>query len=224
MKQPVSRSLLLAPLLALAVTAASAQTAAPAAANGKKELIARILKVQQPGVEAMARDLARQPANELLNQVADFLDSQVPADKREALAKGAQQDAEKFFQDIHPLVRERAFKLAPTTIGALLEEKLTEEELRQVAAMLESPAFGKYQALGGDMQRVLLEKLVPELKPQVDARLRALDESLARRLGVQPALAQPTGAAPAATPAPAAANAKPGTPAAAAAKPPAKKQ
>ncbi len=215
----MTRSILISWLLALAAGMATAQTATPpaaaGAANGKKELIARILKVQQPGIEAIARDLARQPANELLSQVADYLDSQVPADKREPLAKGAQQDADRFFQDIHPLVRERALKLAPTTIGALLEEKLTEDELRQVAAMLESPAFSKYQALGGDMQRALLAKLVPELKPQVDTRLRALDEALAKRLGVAPALAQPTGNGPATQPAPAAAGA--------AAKPPAKK-
>lgn len=209
----MTRSILLPWLLALAAGAASAQTATPApaaagAGNGKKELISRILKVQQPGIEAIARDLARQPANELLSQVADYLDSQVPADKREALAKGAQQDADRFFQDVHPLVRERALKLAPTTIGALLEEKLTEDELRQVAAMLESPAFSKYQALGSDMQRALLAKLVPELKPQVDTRLRALDEALAKRLGVAPALAQPAGNGPAAQPAAAPAAAK----------------
>lgn len=215
----MTRSILISWLLALAAGVASAQTATPAPAaaasgngNGKKELISRILKVQQPGIEAMARDLARQPANELLSQVADYLDSQVPADKREALAKGAQQDADRFFQDVHPMVRERALKLAPTTIGTLLEERLTEDELRQVAAMLESPAFSKYQALGGDMQRALLAKLVPELKPQVDTRLRALDEALAKRLGVAPALAQPAGNGTAAQPAPAAA-----------AKPPAKK-
>ena len=51
----MTRSILISWLLALAAGVASAQTAAPAPAaaaagngNGKKELISRILKVQQP--------------------------------------------------------------------------------------------------------------------------------------------------------------------------------
>ncbi len=39
-----------------------------------------------------------------------------------------------------PIVRERAIKLAPATIGVALETKMSEDELKQVLAWLESPA------------------------------------------------------------------------------------
>ena len=66
----------------------------------------------------------------------------------------------------------------------------------------EAPVYLKFQALGGDMQRALVNKLVPELKPQMEPKLRALDAAIAKRLGVQAALggAGGAGGAPAATP------------------------
>src|SRR5688572_9034225 len=84
----------------------------------KKELVAKSLKIQQPGMEAMARELSRQPANELVAGAIDFLQT-LPAERREALGKGIQQDADKYFNETYPIVRDQAFKLAPTTVGTL---------------------------------------------------------------------------------------------------------
>jgi hypothetical protein len=169
--------------LAAACTLAQAQST-PA----KKELIARILKVQQPSLDLLSRELAKQPASELLGSAMEFVETQAPADKREALAKGLQEDGDKYMNEAYPLVRDRALKLAPATIGAVLDEKFTEDELKQVAAMMESPTYAKFQSLGGDMQRALVNKLVPELKPQMEPKLRSLDQAIAKRLGVQAAL------------------------------------
>ncbi|HEY8357246.1 MAG TPA: hypothetical protein VIL30_07255 [Ramlibacter sp.] len=193
----LKKTLLVAALVA-ACTGVHAQST-PA----KKELVARILKIQQPGIEAMARDLAKQPATELMANAVDYLQTQVPADKRDAMAKGLQQDADKYMNETYPMVRDRALKLAPTTVGPLLEEKFSEDELKQVVAMMESPVYLKFQGLGGDMQRVLVNKLVPELKPEVAPRLRALDEAFAKRLGVQASAAAAPAPAPAAAARPA---------------------
>src|SRR4051812_13311563 len=111
--------------LAAACTLAQAQAQSTPA---KKELVARILKIQQPAMEQLARELAKQPAGELLGSAIEFVQTQVPADKREALAKGLQEDGDKYLAEAYPLVRDRAVKLAPLTVGALLEEKFTEDE------------------------------------------------------------------------------------------------
>lgn len=186
----LKQTLLVAALVA-ACTGVHAQST-PA----KKELVARILKIQQPGIETMARELAKQPAGELMAGAVDYLQEHVPADKRETIAKGLQQDADRYMNETYPIVRDRALRLAPTTVGPLLEEKFTEEELKQVVAMMESPVYLKFQGLGGEMQRVLVNKLVPDLKPEVAPKLRALDEAFAKRLGVQPAGATPAAPAP----------------------------
>ena len=88
----------------------------------KKELVARLLQLQQPGIENMAKMIAERPVMQLMQQAGHALQTQVPADKREATAKSLQADAQKFADEAVPLVRERAIKLAPTTVGVVLPE------------------------------------------------------------------------------------------------------
>jgi hypothetical protein len=83
-------------------------------------------------------------------------------------------------------VRDRAVKLAPGTIGAVLDERFSEDELRQLVAILESPVNRKFQSAAGDMQRVLGEKLMNEVRADVGPRMRTFEESVARKLGVKP--------------------------------------
>jgi uncharacterized protein len=189
-------------MLVLAVAAAG--FAAPALAQApsqpsaaKKELIARILKIQQPGIEGLARGLAERPAVELLASAENALMARVPADKREAVAKEIQADAKKYLDESVPLVRDRAIKLAPTTVGTLLDQKFNEEELKQVVAMMESPVYLKFQSLGDEMQMVLIEKVLADTRPAVEPKIKALEQSVAKRLGLNPdAAASGAGKAP----------------------------
>ena len=62
-----------------------AQPASGAAASAaKKELVQKVLKLQQPSVENLARNLVEQPAGQLMQAAGRALQTQVPADKREA--------------------------------------------------------------------------------------------------------------------------------------------
>jgi hypothetical protein len=169
-------------------TAGSTPAAAPAAPSSpaKKELIARILKIQQPAIDNMVQGLVQEPLGPLLERADAALQARVPPEKREAVAKGIQDDTRKFVSDTVPLVRERATRLAPATISPILEEKFTEDELRQVVQMLESPVLAKFQAVGTDIQRALVEQVVSDTRPQVEQRFRSLEDSIARRLGVPP--------------------------------------
>lgn len=177
------------PLLILALLACSAvhaQTAAPAAAASpaKKEVIAQILKIQQSGIEALARTLAERPAADLMANAGPALAQRIPQERQDAVAKEIQADVKKYLDEAVPIVRDRAIKLAPSTVGALLEQKFTEDELKQVLAMMQSPVYTKFQAMGGDLQKALTEKVVDETRTVVETKLRTLEESVARRLGV----------------------------------------
>lgn len=181
-------------LLILAIAAAASAPALAQSTPGKKEAIARILKVQQPGIENMAKALVQDSVVPLMDAAGNAL-QRVAADKREALGKELQADARKYVDDTSVMVRERAVKLAPTTVGPILEEKFSEEELKQLATMLESPVLAKFNGVGNDIQRAMVEKLVAETRPQVEPKLRALEDSFAKKLGVPP---PNSGAAPAA--------------------------
>lgn len=190
------------PLITLSILlAAVAAHAQPSTATSpaKKELVAKILKLQQPGIEATARRLVEQPAAELLANAGAALPARVPKDKQETVAKEIKADVQKYLDEATPLVLDRSVKLAPSTIGALLEEKLTEDELKQVVSIMESPAYAKYQRLGEDMQRVLVEKVLAETRSSIEPKIRALEQTVAKRLGV-PAPAQGSGANGAAAP------------------------
>ena len=181
-----------------AQTAAPSTTPAPTLASpATKELVARLLKLQQPGIEAMARQLVEQPARQMLQQAGPSL-QRLPAERREAVARDIEADVRKYFEESAPVVAARAVNLAPSTIGPLLEERMNEDELREVITILESPANRKFQGLAGDMQRAIGEKLIAETRGEIESKVRALDQIVARRLGISPPAAAASGVRPAA--------------------------
>ena len=181
--------------LCLLAGTASAQTNAAPATPAKKELVTKLLKVQQPGIEAMARNLAEQPAIQLMNQAGMILQARVPADKRDAVAKEIGNDIKAYTAEAVPLVRDRAVKLAPSTAGKLLEDRFTEEELRQILEILESPVYAKFNRISGELEKSLMEKLVSETRPTIEPKVKALEARIGKRL--QAAAGQPPAAGPA---------------------------
>jgi hypothetical protein len=81
-----------------------------------------------------------------------------------------------------PVVRDRAVALAPATIGPLLEQRFSEDELRQIIAILESPVNAKFQQLAPEMQRALGERLIAETQSTVEPKVQALRQALSRRI------------------------------------------
>jgi hypothetical protein len=184
-----SKTTLLAAALLL-VASAQAQT--------KKELVQKVIALQTPAVESLGRTVATQTSGQVLQAVAGGL-QRVPADKREATAKAAREEVQKFYNEIEPVLRAQAVKLAPSALGPKLEEKLTEEELKQVITWLESSAAKKFAELGPEMQKGLGEMLVADTRPVIEPKLKALEQTLMKQMGISPAAAS----APAArTPAP----------------------
>ena len=175
-------------LLACATVAHAQSTPA------KKELVNKLLALQQSGIDGMARQIAQTPVLPLLQSARRVLQAQVPADKRDAVAKQIDGDAKKFVEDAVPVLREHAVKLLPSTVGAVMEEKFSEDELKQFIAWLESPANRKYQQLWPEMQASLMQKLMAETAPVLDPKLQVLEQKIRTSLGLPPAAAsQPAG-------------------------------
>ena len=177
------------------VTAASAQ-------GTKKELVQRVLQSQQSEIEIVSRNIVERPAAQMMQEAALAMQRQVPAEKREAMGKSIEAEVRKYIDESYPLVRERALKIAPTTIGAVLEEKMTEDELKQLVTWLESPTNKKFQQLGPDMRNSFIQKVLTESRPVVDPKIQALDGRIRVILGVPPAAPAPAAASAAAGPRP----------------------
>lgn len=194
MARRVAVALTLAFGLAVAAQAQNAASAPAAASPAKRELAKRLLALQQPGFEALSRNLVEGPARQLLASAEPVLRNQVAADKREAVAKQLQDEARKYVDEVTPSVRKRAQELAQSQVLPALEEKYTEDELRQIVNFFESPAYKKLQQTQPQIDQALQQKLVADMSPAVEGKARALQTTMAKVLGVPSSAAPASGA------------------------------
>jgi len=171
--------------LKLAALASLTLAAAASWAQTKTEWATRAVTSQQSTLEAMANSMAGQTAQQLLQQAAQAM-SNVPVDKREAVGKEVQADIRRFYEETAATLRARAIKLAPATMGPMLEEKMSEEELKQLVTWLESPAAKKFNTLGPELINAMQKQLISDTRASVEPKIRALEESLRKKLGVAP--------------------------------------
>jgi uncharacterized protein len=195
MKRLILSALICSAALAHAQTPASAAAAAQPSSPAKKELVQKWLALQQPAVENLARGLVDQSVNQMMQGAGQFLQTQVPPDKRDTVTKSLQADFKKYVDDSLPVIRDRAVKLAPSTIGSQLEERFTEEELRQLVAWLDSPINKKYQAFNQEIGATFQQRLVTDARPILEPRLQALELKVRGDLGLPPPGATPPAAA-----------------------------
>ena len=98
-------------------------------------------------------------------------------------------------------MRDKAVQLAPSTVGPLLEQNFSEEELRQLVAWLSSPLNKKFSDLNPQLGSALTQKLVADVRPTIDPKLQTLNVAVAKALGAPTdgqAAQQPAAKAPAA--------------------------
>ncbi|MES2947961.1 MAG: hypothetical protein V4858_05400 [Pseudomonadota bacterium] len=174
----------LALLLAAGVVQAQTQPSSAPSSASKKELVARILVLQQGAIEQTAQVLVERPAMQLQQQAAMALQTRVPPEKRDAAAKNVQEDLKKYVDEVGPVVRQQAVKLAPSTVGALLEEKFTEDELKQLIVIIESPVNRKFSQMSQEFQKALGEKLVTQTQSIVAPKVKALEQAVIGHLGL----------------------------------------
>ncbi len=179
------------PIIAMAMTLA----AFGVQAQTKQELVQKVLAAQQPAIEGIARSLAANTSQQIL-ETAGAAMGRVPKDKQESVGKTIQDDVKKFYDDIAPVLTISAARIAPASVGTMLDQKFNEEELKQIAVWLESPTAKKYQQLSGEMQDALTQKLVADTRPAVEAKLKVLEDSIRGHLEASGAGAAPSKAAP----------------------------
>jgi uncharacterized protein len=183
----MKKTILLIALLAGVLTAQAqpaATTAVPGAPSAaKKELLQKLIVLQQPALENMARNLAEQPARQMMGAAEQAMGN-VAEDKRESVAKKIQGEAQKYAEEAGTIAKDKAIKLGQSSLTPLFDEKFTEDELRQLLVALENPAYKKYQAALPDLSNAFAEKLIADLRPVLDPKLKTLEQNVAKALGL----------------------------------------
>jgi uncharacterized membrane protein YheB (UPF0754 family) len=187
-------------------TSSTTTTTTTPSSPAKKELVQKILQQQQAEIENVARSIVERPAAQMMQEAGLAMQRQVPPDKREAMGKAIEAEVKKYVDESYPLVRERALRLAPSILGAALEERFSEDELKQLLGWLESPVNRKFQQLG-TVRNAFVQKVLSESIAAVDPKVGALDARIRAILGVPPATQGPAASGSPPRPAPPAARA-----------------
>jgi len=167
----------------LALVTAALAGSSLAMAQDKAAMIKQFIELQRPGVESLARGLVEQSSAPIAQAGSQYLQTQVPAEKREAAAKAADVELKKYFDEAYPIVRDKAVQLAPSALAPIMEQNFSEEEMRQLLAWISSPLSKKYQEINPKLQTALTEKLVAETRATIEPKMVALDASVAKALG-----------------------------------------
>lgn len=184
-----------APALVLAALLLGVSALAPAQAQSKKELAAKIVNLQKAQHEQFGMNLAQAPIQQLVQNAAQVLRARVPADKREATGKAMDEELRAYMKDVGPALRASAIKHAGEQLTVKLEADFSEAELKQVLQFLESPAIRRYHQLGAELNNGVAQKVLADNRNLIETRAKALDQKLAELLGIKPASAAPAASA-----------------------------
>ena len=174
-------------LCALTTTPVFAQSAT------KKELIGKLLTLQQPAIDTTARTIAEQQPMQLAAYAQKVIVQNVPEDKRQATAQAVDAEIKKYMATAGPAIQASATKLAQSSMSPILDEKFTEDELKNLVGILESPVLKKFQGLLPELTNNLMDKIIADARPTVDPSLNQFAANVRQILASAAGNAAPTG-------------------------------
>jgi hypothetical protein len=161
--------------LALCTGAQAAGTSAT-----KQELVNKVLKLWH--LESIGESMLQQPVGNAVQQARVMLQGRAVPEKRDAAMAEISNDARKFLEENKGVTRASAEKLIPTTVAPLLAERFTEEELKQIIAILESPVKAKFEAMAPELQKKLGDGVAADTRSVIDPKLQDLQQRIGMRL------------------------------------------
>lgn len=168
-------------LLALALLAAAGTAAAQSAPGTEKQkLVDKVLALWH--LEDTAVVMVQRPAAEAMQQARIALQGRVSAAKQEATLHEITADLQKYVDEATPIAKAAALRIKAPTVGPLLAQNFSEEELRQLIALLESPVKKKFEQLLPQFERSFGEKVAADCRPAIDPKLHAMTEAVGLKL------------------------------------------
>lgn len=173
------RPALLAAALAFAGVVHAAG-AAPAVSPEKQKLIERVLALWH--AEETAIVMVQRPAGSAIEQASIALQGRVSQQKHQAAMKDIAGDVQKYIDEATPIARDNAARLKAPVLAPLLAQNFSEDELRQLIALLESPVKHKFEQLLPQMERAYGERIAADSRAQIDPKLQTMKQAVALKL------------------------------------------
>lgn len=164
--------------------AASSNAAAPAQAQPvsaeKQKLIDKVLSLWH--VEDSIIVMVQRPAVGAMEQSRIALQGRVSAPKQEATLKEIAKDVQKYVDEATPIAKASAAKLKAPTLTPMLAQNFSEDELKQLIAILESPVRKKFEQVMPQLDKAYGEKVAADAAPAIDPKLKAMTEAVGLKL------------------------------------------
>jgi hypothetical protein len=173
------KTVLMMALCGGALAGAPASAAAPVP-PAKQALIDKVLALWR--MDSIGQSMLQAPVSDAVAQARAMLQGRASIERRDAAMSDIVGDAQKFMDEATPTVRGSAQKLIPVKVAPLLAERFSEDELRQMVAILESPVRQKFEALLPELQKSLGEGVASDTGPVINPKLQDLKQRIGLRL------------------------------------------
>jgi hypothetical protein len=177
--------------IAGAAAHAQAKAAAPAAAPAnlpapdaeKQKAIDRILAVFHPE-NGVLQAVQRQGVDAMQQSNIALHTAHVPKERADKTLKEIGVDVQKYIDTTMPIAVASAKKNTNPAVGPILAQNFTADELRQIAALLESPLKAKFEKLVPQMEDAVGHKVQADISPQVNANVKTMTEAVSTKLQI----------------------------------------
>ena len=165
-------------------TPAAAAPATPAAsANAKLELAAKLVALQRgPDMERMVFQLTSSAVQPVIAKWAPELEN-MPKAKIEKAREQLNAELKTLGDTTRKLIDTQMAKSADSALLPAYLERFSEEEMKQLLAMFESPIYKKYQSLAPELGNLWVKDVVDNTRSAVEDSAKAFDVVAAKIVG-----------------------------------------
>lgn len=146
----------------------------------KQALVQRVL--DKMALDAVGLQMLQAPVADMMRQSELLVKTRVPVDKQEATMKDIAQEANKFMEQELPPLRASTHAIVQANVAPLLAQKFSVDELKQLAAVLESPVLAKFEALVPEMKKTVGENVAKANQATIQPKMNELQNKVGLRL------------------------------------------
>ena len=163
---------------------AHAQASAPAPIDAEKQkLIDHILTLWHPENGVVLA--VQRPASETMEKAHIALQqSHMPADKIDKNMKDVSTDVQKYIDTATPIATASAKKHMATSVVPLLAQNFTNDELKQLIALLESPVKAKFEKLVPLVNTTLGKQVQDDVGPTINKDIDTMTQAVGTKLRI----------------------------------------
>ena len=108
----------------------------------------------------------------------------VPQERKDKTMKDIGTDVQKYIDITMPVAIASAKKFTGPSVAPILAQNFSNDELRQLIALLESPIKDRFEKLVPQMENAVGQKVQSDIAPQVNKNIQAMTEAVGTKLRV----------------------------------------